>query len=662
VPLASSAAGRELAKHLKGDLDTILAKALKKSVHERYSSTEAFANDLVRYLEGQPVLAQKDSQMYRAVKFLRRNAIEVSLASAASVAIMGAAGFAFWQASVAKLEANRATSAKKFALSIFNDVTPFAGAGGVVSAADLLNAAGPKLLTSFSDDPCGRAELALSIAAGIERFGRPENVEQPARIAEEAALGCDVNPLLVWEARYLLSESFLQRDHVKSLELVTSIIDNVPVSDAATALLVVSALDNQSFLVAKKDDKATAIQALLRAREIAEQYLGKDHDKTIRIVGFLANTYRRFGDSADELKFARESYELAHAKYDRQRPSRSLINAERWYGEALLSHDRPQDSIEYLRRVLTDQQTIDEKPTIRLANAKFSLGRALRQAGRPVEAIPLLSEALDLEYQLRPNVNDDKVTFAITLSNAYLDLGNVEAARVVLDGLASRISSESSLPKKSALIPWALARARHHALSGDSAAASAELIAVEDAKTGASLWQRAQVKVLRLQLNRLSSDLASLAENIGHYASEDLLSQMTTKGARFFAEAEYALAYIELDRHEEARVSAEACVALLKTAQLEVSSIRATPCMIAQARIALHDDNPNKALDWLGPVFSTWQATQLQNANYFEVMYWFAQATLRSGNTIVGKPMLDSARKGLRSARIPALVKLSRQR
>lgn len=658
VPLASSVTPRNISKHIKGDLDIIISKALKKSVQHRYSSVEAFANDLTRYLDGHPVLAQKDSYRYRAAKFLGRNVIAVSLASLAFVAIGGIAGLALWQARLAKLEATRATAARNFAISIFNDVTPFASAGNMVSAADLLNAASPKLLSTFSDDPCGRAELALSIARGIERFGRVDSIEQPARIAEEAALGCDVNPLLVWQARLLLSESLIDRDPAKSLELATSIVDNVRVSDEVTALLVIEALDNRSFLVAKQNDKSAAIQALLQARQITEQFLGMNHDKMIRIVGFLANTYRRFGDTASEHKFARESYSLALAKYDLHRPARMLINAERWYGESLVGQDRPHDALAFLQRALTDQQAIDRTPTIRLANAKFALGRALRQAGRPLEAIAFLNEALDTEYQLRPSGFEDKVNFAISLTNAYLDLARLEDARLVLDRVAPYIPSEPSAPN-AALLQLAATRARYHLLNGDSVAASAELQAIE-AHAALPPSQQAQARTLRLQVNKLDNDLDSLAKNIERYTASEVLSQINTKGARAVAAAEFALSYVELGRYEEARVSADMCVALLREAQLEISSILATPCMLAQTRIALHDANPSKALEWLRPAFSTWQAAQLQNPTYFEVMYWFAQATLRNGDIAAGKSMLVRARKGLQRTRVPALLKLSR--
>ena len=73
----------KLRRLLRGDLDTIIAKALKKEPAERYSSVTALADDLRRYLRNQPINARPDTLTYRAAKFVRRNRLAVSLAALA---------------------------------------------------------------------------------------------------------------------------------------------------------------------------------------------------------------------------------------------------------------------------------------------------------------------------------------------------------------------------------------------------------------------------------------------------------------------------------------------------------------------------------------------------------------------------------------------------
>jgi len=101
--LASEAAALPaLKKQLRGDLDAILNRALKKSVDARYPSVEAFAQDLARYQRGEPVLARPDSLAYRAARFVGRHRLASAMAAALVVSVVAGATVSFWQAGVAR--------------------------------------------------------------------------------------------------------------------------------------------------------------------------------------------------------------------------------------------------------------------------------------------------------------------------------------------------------------------------------------------------------------------------------------------------------------------------------------------------------------------------------------------------------------------------------
>jgi len=78
----------KLRRQLRGDLDTIIGKALKKKPEERYSSGSAFADDLRRYLKHEPISVRPDTLAYRAAKFVRRNRTAVALATLAFLAVL----------------------------------------------------------------------------------------------------------------------------------------------------------------------------------------------------------------------------------------------------------------------------------------------------------------------------------------------------------------------------------------------------------------------------------------------------------------------------------------------------------------------------------------------------------------------------------------------
>jgi serine/threonine protein kinase len=83
----------KLARLLRGDLDTIVGKALKKNPRERYASIKAFADDLQRYLRDEPISARPDAFAYRAGKFVRRHRNSVTAALLVTLALIGTTMF-----------------------------------------------------------------------------------------------------------------------------------------------------------------------------------------------------------------------------------------------------------------------------------------------------------------------------------------------------------------------------------------------------------------------------------------------------------------------------------------------------------------------------------------------------------------------------------------
>jgi len=89
-PRPSDAVDAELqSRRLRGDLDTIVMKALRKEPERRYASARQLADDLDRYLEGWPVVAQTDSFAYRTTKFVRRHRALVVVSLLGLAALIG---------------------------------------------------------------------------------------------------------------------------------------------------------------------------------------------------------------------------------------------------------------------------------------------------------------------------------------------------------------------------------------------------------------------------------------------------------------------------------------------------------------------------------------------------------------------------------------------
>ncbi len=98
----------KLKRLLQGDLDDIVAKALKKKSAERYATVNAFGDDLRRYLDHQPVSARPDTLAYRLGKFARRNRVTVAAGALTALAIVAGLVGTITQARRASEQAQRA--------------------------------------------------------------------------------------------------------------------------------------------------------------------------------------------------------------------------------------------------------------------------------------------------------------------------------------------------------------------------------------------------------------------------------------------------------------------------------------------------------------------------------------------------------------------------
>ncbi|MBV9958073.1 MAG: serine/threonine protein kinase, partial [Acidobacteria bacterium] len=106
---------------LRGDLDNIALKALKKEPERRYSSVEQFSEDIRRHLSDLPVLARPDTLSYRAAKFVNRNKVAVVAGLLIVLSLLGGILATVWQAR--RAEASRLRAERRF-----NDVRKLSNA------------------------------------------------------------------------------------------------------------------------------------------------------------------------------------------------------------------------------------------------------------------------------------------------------------------------------------------------------------------------------------------------------------------------------------------------------------------------------------------------------------------------------------------------------
>jgi tetratricopeptide (TPR) repeat protein len=174
VPLASSFAALQIRPpvppdKLSGDLDAIIAKAVRKEPESRYGSVTLLQADIVRMLRSEPISAREGARMYVAARFFRRHRWGVVAGGLIAAAILTATVGIAWQGHLAKREAARALAVKNFLVTVFRASDPRIARDkprGQITAKELLDGSVGRIDQDFVDQPELQLEL-LGIAGEI---------------------------------------------------------------------------------------------------------------------------------------------------------------------------------------------------------------------------------------------------------------------------------------------------------------------------------------------------------------------------------------------------------------------------------------------------------------------------------------------------------------
>lgn len=655
VPLASTQVDdRKLARQLRGDLDNVLAKAMRKDASRRYTSVEAMAADVQRFLDGEPVQAERRSRWYRFGKFARRNRLPLAAGGAVAVALLVGLGAALWQAREARAEAARAEQVKRFVASIFEQAKPREGQGGAVTAAELLASAAERVETELATQPRVAAELGVMVGQGFSALGEPrrgQTVLRAAVIRAERVHG--PRHLLTVHAKMLLAESLNTQDPAAAERLMADLVPGLIAGLPAMAREAVEALSQQSFVIAKRNDAAASYAPLRQAVAIGTQHLGAEHAETIQALGLLSNTYGRFGERALQLEAATEAHRRAQSAFGAQRPSGRLTQIERWYGEALRANDRPADAVPILHQVLADQRVLDAAETPRVGHAIVQLASALDLMGRTHEALPLMRAVVALEAAQNPVDSDDRIAMLGHLANLLTVARRADEAWPLHEravGLRQALAPSSEI----ALAVDGVRRSRLLAMRGDAAGAAQAAAGVIE-RAGAAQPAIAAEGWLSAAFNERLQGRPTLALEAAQRAARVPGLRLATRAV---AAAEVGVAWLDAGDALRAGEALQQARGLYAQAQVE-PSVRMATALVGQARLHLQDGRAAEAEKLLTPLAKAWEEVHPQSEWHGETLYWLALAEARAGKAEAARLHHQRAVAMLERSRLPSLRALA---
>lgn len=191
--LARNTARAVSAQQLRGDLDTIVLKALKRDPARRYPTAQALADDLANYLNNRPIHARPDNPFYRVRKFVSRHRAASAISLIATVGIILAASAAWWSARQEAMALQRVAemsqanaAAREFLVNLFRAAAPEQHLGKPLNALQMLERGWQQLQSSAQGgkmDALARAQTASAIGDSFYSLGAMQQAHDAYRMA-----------------------------------------------------------------------------------------------------------------------------------------------------------------------------------------------------------------------------------------------------------------------------------------------------------------------------------------------------------------------------------------------------------------------------------------------------------------------------------------------
>jgi len=407
-----------LQRRLRGDLDTMVAKAMKKNPAERYPTVAAFAEDLRRYLNHETISARPDSPAYRAARFVRRHRGSVTLAAALALGIVVVTLREYRLRSLAEAETRTARSVEQYLLTVFGTADPFlpndTSAAGT-TARQLLDRGTARLDTALATEPQVRSRLRTALGRVYASLGLYDQSGRQLELAlsELRQLGSDRNAA----GAAILDELGLLRDRQGRIEEADSLLGMAlerhrsvsSGSDSATA----ATLEHLSEVRRERNDFPAAEALIREALSIRRALHGDSALATTVSQQMLAEVLHDQGADSLAAPLFREALATRERLLGRDHPmvAKTMFNFA--LTERRLGHIAAAETL-YRRTLDVQRRTLGEDhPAV--ASTLNGLADLLQKAAsRSDEAEVLLRQALAIN---RRRLGEQHVEVSTNLGN-----------------------------------------------------------------------------------------------------------------------------------------------------------------------------------------------------------------------------------------------------
>ena len=432
------------------DLETIVMTCLEKDPDRRYPSARALADDLGRFLEGEPVAARAIGWRERLARRARKHpwtaaAVAAALLASAALAIVAVGGWIKYTSDLkrernvalaaqadAERNAREATEVTNFLVSVFEGSDPEIMRGGSVTARELLDTGADRIQSAFADQPVVQVRLMRTLGNIYRKLALYEPAEELLLEAvaigetaggggtDELATALDqLGILFAVQGRYDEAESSFQRS--------LSIRETAYGSDAGELLTSLDKLGNLYAIQGRYDEAEPLFR---RALEVRERELGPDAEPvafSLGNLGILLMRQGRYGEAETSLRRALEIQRSVLADND-PKISRTLNNL----GTVLQEQQRGPEAEAVYREALAIDEVVfgPDHPTV--AMELTNLASSLMDQGRFEEAEPVILRAVEIRERSFGRDHPEVANSLNTLGNLYRRTGRFDEAETAL--------------------------------------------------------------------------------------------------------------------------------------------------------------------------------------------------------------------------------------
>lgn len=499
-----------LRRRLRGDLDAIVLKALRKDPSERYASVDALAEDLERHLARRPVTARRGSRSYRARRFVERNRtafaaalLVVTAAAAVGVRERILRARAERMREAARIEAAKAERVTGFLVSLFDAADPFSvGAPGsdTLRLRDYLVLRGQQVL-AMRGDP----EVKLQVLNAVGRMYTGRALDDRARPVLDSALALALRlhpegSAEVVRALHNLADYHRYRgDHAASERAYRTAIDVAARRLGPYDEEVAAALNGLGDLLREAGKYAAADSTLRRALAMEAAIHGRRSREVAHVLNNLGLLLWERGDFDGAEPMLREALSTMRATLPPDHPE--LTAAENNLGLLLSNTGRSAEAEPLLRDALARKRRALGPTHPRVAKALANLATILGRLGRLAEAESSARAAVSIAERAYGRRNASVATYQRGLALTLLARGKLAEAEA---------QARAALATEQALLP-----PTHIEIAGSLVALGRILLARGEAAAALPLLQRGTA-MLRARFGNehrwIASSLGALGE------------------------------------------------------------------------------------------------------------------------------------------------------